>query len=393
MKWTTALSRADSLEAAVKEIAELLKPAHPNGADLAVVFVSPHHAIRYRQLPPLLYEAMEIGELIGCSGAGIIGQGSEVERGPALSVTVASLPEVGLKSFALDAEAVKALAARPKAWTELLELEPEHEPVFVLLPNPFACPVDELVVSLDAAFPESPKVGGLASGGQDAASTALFLRQGREEAGVVGLALWGDLQMDTVVAQGGRPIGVPFILTHCHQNLAIQLDGEPAIKALDKVYGSLSEKDRERFRKSPHVGIGLHAGKRPFRQGDYLLRNVLGVDRDKGAVALGAHLQVGMELRFHIRDADTSTLDLDAVLDRAYSRTSDVTGALLFSCLGRGESLYGTSGHDSGVFRQYYGDVSLGGFFGNGEIGPVQGRTHLHGYTSSFALFRSKGWS
>jgi small ligand-binding sensory domain FIST len=393
MKWTSALSRASTLEAAVGEVAKVLKKAHPKGVDLAVVFVSPQHALSYQRLPALLHEALSIGELIGCSGGGIVGGGHEVENGPALSVTVASLPEVGVRGFALDAEAIQALAARPTSWRELLELEPEHEPMFVLLPNPFSCPVDKLVNSLDAAYPDSPKVGGLASGGQDAASTGLFLRQGREEAGVVGIALWGDVYMDTAVAQGCRPIGVPFILTHCHRNLAIQLDGEPAIQALDKVYGSLSEKDRVRFRNSPHVGISLHAGKQPYRQGDYLLRNVLGVDREKGAVAMGAHLEVGMEVRFHIRDADTSTLDLDAVLDRAAQRGKGASGALLFSCLGRGENLYGATGHDSGVFKQYFGDAALGGFFCNGEIGPVQGRTYLHGYTSSFGIFRAKGWS
>ena len=30
----------------------------------------------------------------------------------------------------------------------------------------------------------------------------------------------------------------------------------------------------------------------------------------------------------------------------------------------------------------------LGGFFCNGEIGPVGGRAYLHGYTASVALFR-----
>lgn len=393
MKWTTAISRASTLEAAVKEIAQVLKRDHPEAMDLAVVFVSPHHVLNYRTLPALLHKALKLRELVGCSGGGIVGGGQEVETGPALSVTVASLPEVGIKSFALDAEAVEALAERPQSWRELLELEPEHGPNFVLFPNPFICPSQELVDGLDAAFPDSPKVGGMASGGQDRSTTALFLRQGIEDAAVIGLVLWGDIQMDTAVAQGCRPIGVPFIVTHCHKNLAIQLDGEPAIKALDKVFGNLNSGDRERFRNSPQVGIGLHAGKHPFRQGDYLIRNVLGVDRNKGAVAVGARLKVGMELRFHIRDADTSAVDLDGVLDAASQRIQEPEGALMFSCLGRGEGLYGRPGHDLGVFHDYFESVAVGGFFGNGEIGPVQGKTYLHGYTSSFGIFRRKGWS
>jgi small ligand-binding sensory domain FIST len=393
MKWTTAISRASTLEAAVKEIAQVLKREHGETMDLGVVFVSPHHVLNYRTLPSMLHKALTLRELVGCSGGGLVGGGKEVESGPALSVTVASLPEVGIKSFALDAEAVEALAKRPDSWHELLELEPEHAPNFVLFPNPFTCPSQELIDGLDAAFPNSPKVGGMASGGQDRSTTALFLRQGVEDAAVIGLVLWGDIQMDTAVAQGCRPIGVPFIVTHCHKNLAIQLDGEPAINALDKVFGNLNQGDRERFRASPQVGIGLHAGKHPFRQGDYLIRNVLGVDRKKGAVAVGARLKVGMELRFHIRDADTSAVDLDGVLEAASHRIQDPKGALMFSCLGRGEGLYGVPGHDLKMFHNYFESVAVGGFFGNGEIGPVQGKTYLHGYTSSFGIFRRKGWS
>ena len=100
-----------------------------------------------------------------------------------------------------------------------------------------------------------------------------------------------------------------------------------------------------------------------------------------------------MEVRFHIRDAETSALDLDAVLDTAAKRNPDVRGALMFACLGRGEGLYGEPNHDSRMFAQYFDQVALGGFFCNGEIGPVQGITHLHGYTSSFALFGPKRWS
>ena len=113
-----------------------------------------------------------------------------------------------MRSFALDAEAIQALAKRPLAWRELLDLEPEHEPNFILLPNPFRCPAAELVASLDKAFPDRPKIGGMASGGREASSVALLLRQGLEEAAVVGLALWGDIQVET--AEGQRLVNARF---------------------------------------------------------------------------------------------------------------------------------------------------------------------------------------
>jgi small ligand-binding sensory domain FIST len=102
-------------------------------------------------------------------------------------------------------------------------------------------------------------------------------------------------------------------------------------------------------------------------------------------------LQEGMRVRFHLRDAETSAEDLHTML-KGYEKTSPETlsGALLFSCLGRGEGLYGLPNFDSGVFREHLGDVPVGGFFCNGEIGPVGGNTFLHGYTSSFGLFRPR---
>ena len=89
----------------------------------------------------------------------------------------------------------------------------------------------------------------------------------------------------------------------------------------------------------------------------------------------------------------TSDADLEALLARYASGHSDAaapSGSLMFSCLGRGAGLYGHADHDTGLFRRHLGEVPLGGFFCNGEIGEVQGRTFLHGYTSSFGLFRER---
>lgn len=70
--------------------------------------------------------------------------------------------------------------------------------------------------------------------------------------------------------------------------------------------------------------------------------------------------------------------------------THEESGVLLFQCLGRGEYLYGRADHDTDMFKEIVGDLPLTGFFCNGEIGPVGGSTFLHGYTSSFGIFRPK---
>ena len=127
-----------------------------------------------------------------------------------------------------------------------------------------------------------------------------------------------------------------------------------------------------------------------FGQGDFLIRNIVGLDTEKGILAVGALLREGQRVQFHLRDAQTSAEDLRQALTAYQSRAGHdhVAGALLFSCLGRGAYLYGRPGHDTDLFERELGRIPVGGFFCNGEIGPVGGTTYLHGYTSCFALFR-----
>ncbi len=119
------------------------------------------------------------------------------------------------------------------------------------------------------------------------------------------------------------------------------------------------------------------------------MRNILGVDSKTGAIAIGALPRQWQVLQFLLRDSKTATEDLTRLLARYCGEAgAKPQGALLFSCLGRGVHLFGQADHDTGLFREKLGPVPLGGFFCNGEIGPVGDTTFLHGYTSAFALFR-----
>ena len=145
-------------------------------------------------------------------------------------------------------------------------------------------------------------------------------------------------------------------------------------------------------RVSLFVGIVMRDNQLEYGRGDFLIRNIIGADRETGRLAVGALLREGMVVQFHLRDAATSAEDLRSLLSRYErgSRDSRPEGSVLFSCLGRGAALYGEPDHDMTEFHRQLGDIPLGGFFCNGEIGPVHGTTFLHGYTSSFGLFRSR---
>ena len=64
-----------------------------------------------------------------------------------------------------------------------------------------------------------------------------------------------------------------------------------------------------------------------------------------------------------------------------------VSGALLFTCNGRGSRLFAQADHDAGLLAKVSGDVPVGGFFCGGELGPVGGKNFLHGFTASIAAF------
>jgi small ligand-binding sensory domain FIST len=391
MRWSSAVSTASSLEAALREVTDAVARdvdgAHP---DLAVVFVSEQHQGEYERVPALLRAMLAPRFMLGCSAGGVIGGGREVERQAGVSLTVAMLPDVELAPFHLEGESLPERGTAADAWEGLLGVGRGRRPAFLLLPDPFTFDAETLVAGLDAAFPESPKIGGLASGGREPGANALYLGDTVYRSGVVGIALTGNVEVDTVVAQGCRPIGEPMFVTRADQNVLYALDGQPALAVLQELLATADARDRQLFANSLFLGVVMKE-QEAYRQGDFLIRNLLGIDGKSGAIAVGAALRTGMVVQFHLRDAETSALDLDAVLARYHEGPRrHPAGSLLFSCLGRGEHLYGEPDHDTEAFRRHLGAVPLGGFFCNGEIGPVHGSTFLHGYTSSFGIFRSR---
>lgn len=193
-----------------------------------------------------------------------------------------------------------------------------------------------------------------------------------------------------MVAQGCRPIGDVLRVTACSENILLGVNGKPPLELLQALFNDLSDRDRRLMRQALFVGLAMSASKEQPQPGDFLIRNVLGLDDQTGALAVGSALRVGQTIQFHLRDSRRSNDDLRAVFDQAGDRKTNTRGALLFSCVGRGKSLYGRPNHDTGFFTKTVGAVPLGGFFCNGEIGPVNGTTYLHGYTSCFGLFRPK---
>ena len=396
MRWSSVLSTQTDPDVAVSVVAEAIRDQLAGeAADLLLVFACGHEDSAWPIFLAHLKQVFPDATILGCSAGGVVGGGREVEGSISLSVTGASLPDVAVVGFHYDQDRSASTDETAHWWHTHLDIEPEHQPSFLVIPDPFSCDPNQLMASLDRAFPSQVKLGGLASGGQEAGDHVLVLDDHIIREGAVGVALYGDIEVDAVVAQGCRPIGDPMVVTRAEKNVLIELSGVRALDQLERVFNDLDEDDQALFRGLPMVGLGMEKGRGSYRQGDFLIRHLMGMDRNNGVLAVGALLEEGQVVQFHVRDADSSRHDLEELLTQhARSRPVDQTeGALMFSCLGRGQRFFGEPDHDSGMATRYLGGVAIGGFFCAGEIGPVNGQTWLHGYTSAIGIFRPRGWS
>lgn len=413
MKWASAVSTSVSLETAVKEVVGQVKDQLDRPVDLAFVFVSVAFASEYERLMPLLQNYLPTTQIVGCSGSGVVGMDddypAEIEVGSALSLMAAHLPGVKINSFYLTADDLPDLDSPPQAWIDLIGVEPAERPGFVLMADPFSSGTNELLQGLDFAYPEATKVGGLAGIESFSKYSGLFCGQSRYREGIVGVALSGEIVLEAIVAQGCRPIGELYRVSEGDRNIMIKLEldeltstkmpqtTQTPLEILQTLFLEMSEEERVLMQNALFIGVAQSGFKANLTRRDFLIRNLVGVNPNNGAIAVADKIRPGMRVQFHMRDAQTSQEDLEKMLRRyrverlenqlAGEQTGcSPVGALLFSCTGRGEGLYEEPNFDSDLFEKYLGPLPVGGFFCNGEIGPVGGSTFLHGFTSVFGI-------
>jgi len=160
---------------------------------------------------------------------------------------------------------------------------------------------------------------------------------------------------------------------------------------LHETLAGLDETTRQRAERNLLVGLAMNEYQDAHGRGDFLIRNIVGVDRESGALAINEHPRVGQTFQFQVRDAAAADADLRAQLQAFRDRLGGATalGSLLCSCNGRGQGLFGVAHHDAAALADVLGAVPTAGFFCNGEIGPVGRRIFLHGFTASIAVLTS----
>jgi small ligand-binding sensory domain FIST len=388
-RFADALGTGADWRAAVAEAASAARAKLGRGpCDLALVFVSEGWKdFDARELPALLGRELAPRAALGCNAAGAIAGRREIERKPAVALLAMTMPGARILPFTLTGRELERMEGGRALVTEL-DLYPTDRPKFIAFGDPASVDPERFAALVSDAYPGAPLVGGLASGLSVKRPSWLLADGELLKEGAAGVALTGDVELDVVVAQGCRPIGEPLIVTQADGNVLQGLGGRPPLEVLRETLSRCTPDDQRLARESLFAGLAMAEGREGYQRGDFLIRNLLGIDADSGALMLGAPLRRGQTLQFQLRDARTSDQDLHSLLESLPAADSAPRGALLVSCVGRGAGLYGKPDHDAGLVQSLRGPVPLAGFFANGEFGPVGRRNFVHGYTSCLAVVR-----
>jgi len=368
--------------------AENLRSSLRAPVSLGLVFLSPQLFPQAVQILEVLRVHAHIPLLAGCSSRSLIQGGTEIENSGGLVLGLFSLPGASLEgvrfttadagvpvSTPFRAATVPGGAGRTNAW--------------LVFADPFHLDIEDWLREWNHAHPSQPMFGGLASGDPGQPSTQVYLNGEVFTDGGVAISVGGGVRIEGVLSQGCTPIGETWTITRAEGTFIHEIGNRPAYEVLAETFNQLSPSDQRRTQGNLFVGLVVNEYREEFHRGDFLVRNLLGVDPRSGSIAVGALPRAGQTLQFQRRDAEAASADLTDLLSRARSRLhgAALLGGCLCSCNGRGRHLFGRPDHDAGTIQQMLGPLGLAGFFCNGELGPVGDRNFVHGYTASLALF------
>ena len=378
MPFAAALSQHPVAADAVGEVLGSIVEQRSVEPDLVVVFASAAHVEFLGEISAAISTVLRPGTLLGASASSVLAGAQEAEEVPALSVWAAWTAPV--RPLRLATGPVHDDGDGPAVMVEGVPVDVPLGCTLLLLADPHSFPADGFLTQLAAARPDVMVVGGLASAASRPGGNALVLDGEVHRDGAVGVVL---PPTQAVVSQGCRPVGEPMVVTRGERGYLMELAGRPALDRLTELANELPVDDRALLAQGVQLGVAVDEHRIEFGRGDFLVRPVLGADRGRGVIAVGSDVPIGTTVQFHVRDAASADEDLRELLDDVHG-----TGALVFTCNGRGERLFGVEDHDASVVAEALDTNAVAGMFCAGELGPIAGRSFLHGFTASVLVFQ-----
>jgi small ligand-binding sensory domain FIST len=338
-------------------------------ANLGFLYVTDLYAESLKDIVANLKDGTGVPHWVGTVGLGVCATGREYLDEGAMAVM--------LGDFEPDTFRVFSGVAAAKDVDNVTLKCGDVVPNFAIVhADPHNRHVGELVSRLAGKLESGFLVGGLTSSrGQN-----LQVADGVVEGGLSGVSFADSVTVATRLTQGCSPLGPKHVVTACQHNVIITLDGRSALEVFKEDIGEALARDLNRIGGQVFAGLPITGSD----TGDYLVRNLVGIDPANGLIAIGEMLQPGSHVMFCRRDSKTANEDMTRMLDSIrkgmYSRPH---GGIYYSCIGRGASLFGPNSEELRMIREALGDFPLVGFFCNGEIS----HNRLYGYTGVLTLF------
>ncbi len=353
--------------------------------ELAMVFAGTRHDDdEYAAVLNAVQRTLPGAHIIGCSATGVLTGGEEVENATAVAVMVLSgrpLP-TPIHVGGVRGEPRQAGARLGRLALEALGGDAAGAAIAVLV-DPAELDATDFVAGIADVAPELLITGAGASGGES--GCRVFWRGAAQADACVALVFPPELHPSLGMTQGCQAVGDPQTITAAEGNLILEIDGRPAVEALEKTLANPSNPGLRQMTKHLLAGISeLGAGGRS----DYVVRPFAVADSDRPALAVAEPVRAGQTICFTLRDAIGAREDMKAMLDEQALARDKKTPAfgVYFNCAGRGSALYGQAGLDPELIQRRFGNMPLAGIESSFEIAPTCGRPRIHMFTGVLLL-------
>ena len=374
-------------QAAAQAAGAAMDQAGVSRADAAMVFFTAEHAANSQHLLSTLRRVTRSEKIVGSSGAGILTGAGEIEGAPGVAVLVFASDEIQSQPFLFQPlrerdEQVGAQIA------QTVGAVADSGSLLILLPDTYNGQPHQLLDSMEQRLGFLPVVGAGSSEGGIAQATYQVCGETLTSNSVAGLELSGSFGAAIDITQGCQPITEPMVITKAERNLILEIDHRPAVEAFLRVLKGPLAEDLRRALMFVFVGLPATANQNHIAPGEYLVRNIVGLDPAKGILGVADQVREGQQMIFALRDGQRAREDLNQMLQRQAQKLNGKKPAfgLYFNCCARGNSLYGMPGIDTAYIRQALGDFPLLGLFGGYELAPLGRANHLFAYTGVLAL-------
>jgi small ligand-binding sensory domain FIST len=363
----------------------------PDGAesppDLLLVFINDVWQVHYGAILAELRQRTGAATIVGASASGVLAGDREYEDAPGIAAVALWLPGVSVTPVRLHQESVPLLD-EPETWHGTTGVDPGAVKGILLLADPFRMDSNALICGLRGCYPGVPVVGGMASASEHRRQAWVFIDDHVYDEGGVALLLQGAVALRPVVAHGAEPVGEAWTITKIDRNTILEISGRPALDVLldtARAGGAGTAFPLGDWL----IGFPVDEYQDAFARGDFIIRGILGSDPETRAIVVGGKPRLGQTVQFQRRDPALAGAELrDRLRREAAALGGRSAAAVLFTCNGRGEALFGAPHHDAGIVAEMLPGVPVAGMFCNGEIGPAgpDGQATLHGFTATLAL-------